>query len=370
MSKRPSNTGTIFKLPNGRWAAELTYRGRRVRRIRRTQADAAIALDELHAERKRGLLDKDSTVEDVLTAWLDSVSDLRPLTLMNYRNNVRLHVAPKLGHLKVRQLTPQHVDRAVREWEREGASARSVVHYRGSLRAALNNAMRWGIVDRNVATLSRPPALKKREVRPMTLKDARAVLRALEGDRLSALYTVALSRGISRSESLALRWRDVDLELGTIIVQRSVHRVNGEYRFEEPKNDYRRRTFALPSELVDALRTHRARQLEDRLRAGELWQPTHGDLVFTTTTGGPLNGTWVLKHFQKLLRRANLPEMTFHELRHAAVSLMAAQGVPLATAMQIVGHSDPKTTLATYTHVASDAHLDAAERGRALWGNE
>jgi len=200
--------------------------------------------------------------------------------------------------------------------------------------------------------------------------DATGLLEAVRGDRLEALFTVALALGLRQGEALGLRWPDIDLEAGTLSVQRSLQRVNGEWLSPEPKTTRSRRTVPLPGPVTVALREHRARQLVERLRLGAAWQGERwGDLVFADEAGGPLSGFHVSRPFKALLAVAGLPPMRYHDLRHGAASLMAAQGVPARVAMEILGHSQISTTMNIYAHVAPELGRDAAERiGAALWG--
>jgi len=200
--------------------------------------------------------------------------------------------------------------------------------------------------------------------------DARALLEAVRGDRLEALFTVALALELRQGEALGLRWPDIDLEACTLSVQLSLQRVNGEWLSPEPKTTRSRRTVPLPGPVTVALREHRARQLVERLRLGAAWQGERwGALVFADEAGGPLSGFHVSRRFKALLAVAGLPPMRYHDLRHGAASLMAAQGVPARVAMEILGHSQISTTMNIYAHVAPELGRDAAERiGAALWG--
>ena len=206
--------------------------------------------------------------------------------------------------------------------------------------------------------------------RPLALTDAKALLQAVSGDRLEALYTVALSMELRQSEALGLRWSDVDLDGRNLSVSRSLQREDKKYKFLDLKSSRSHRTIPLPDPVVASLRKHRARQAEDRLRVGSAWEGgAWGALVYSTETGGPLSGSSVTKRFKRLLAAAGLPDMVYHELRHAAVSLMAAQGIPARTVMEILGHSQISTTMNVYAHVASDVQREAADRiGKSLFG--
>ena len=214
--------------------------------------------------------------------------------------------------------------------------------------------MRWDLIGRNVAALVDAPTVPKREIKALTVSNAKAILDAVTGDRLEGLFTIALAVGLRQSEALALQWSDIDLEGGSLRVERVLQRVGGEYRFFDPKNDSSRRTVPLPRELRTALHKHRARQLEERLKAGSAWQ--------SDEFGTPLSGYHVTRQFRKLLEGSGLASMRYHDLRHGATSLMAALGVPVGVAMEILGHAQISTTMNIYAHVAPEYQRDAMER--------
>ena len=237
---------------------------------------------------------------------------------------------------------------------------RTVLHLRAVLRRPLNLAQRWGLVPRNVASLVDAPRVPAYDVRAMAPSQAGAFLDTVRGDRLEALFTVALAVGLRQGEALGLQWGDVDLSAGTISVHRALQRVDGKLRLVEPKTPSSRRTVPLPPTVLVALRTHRTRQAEERLWAGSRWHDT--DLVFTTTIGTPLDGTNVTHHLHQLLGRAGMPQLRFHDLRHACASLLLAQGVHPRVVMEILGHSSIGLTMNTYSHVIPSLRHEAATR--------
>lgn len=379
MAKRGNSEGSIYRRRDGRWAASVDLGhadGRRRRKAfyGRTRQEVAHKLQAAQRALADGLplASQKQTVGGFLEVWLrDSAArKVRPRTLQRYGEIVKIHLIPRLGHIRLSRLTPADVERTMNAALGDGASPRSAAHMRAVLRTALNVAMRWGILGRNVASLAGPPHVPEREIRPLSRSDARTILEAVRGDRLEALFTVGLALGLRQGEALGLRWADVDLEAGTLSVQRSLQRVDGGWLFLEPKTTRSRRTVPLPGPVTAALREHRARQLQERLSLGPAWQgETWGDLVFTDEAGGPLSGFHVSRRFKALLAVAGLPQMRYHDLRHGAASLMAAQGVPARVAMEILGHSQISTTMNVYVHVAPELGRDAADRiGAALWG--
>ncbi len=270
----------------------------------------------------------------------------------------RIYIVPALGRIPLGKLSPQNVEAFLNDQRKAGLSPRTVQYLHATLRRALGRALKWSLVPRNVATLVDAPSTRRKEVEPLTPEEARVLLDAIKGERMEALYSVALAVGLRKGEALGLRWADVDLDAGTIAVRRSLQRAGGRLQFVEPKSTRSRRTVALPNAAITALRTHRARQLQERLFAGPKWQEQ--GLVFTTTIGTPLEPRNVTRHFHRTLTRTGLPPKRFHDLRHTCASLLLAQGVHPRVVMEILGHSQIGLTMDTYSHVIPALQREAA----------
>jgi integrase len=228
------------------------------------------------------------------------------------------------------------------------------------LRTALNRAVRWGLVTRNAAALADPPRYTPTEVRYLQLDEIRVLLDVIKGDRLETLFIAAIALGMRQGELLGSRWSDVDLDAARWHVRRQLQRRVGLVTYAEPKTARGRRTLDVPASLVAALRSHRARQLEERLVAGDQW--LDANLVFSTRLGGPLIGTQVTKHLQHLAHTANIPALRFHDLRHTCATLLLAQQVPARVVMELLGHSQISLTMNLYSHVIPALRKEAAER--------
>lgn len=291
------------------------------------------------------------------------------MTLRRYKEIVRLHIVPELGRVPVARLTPQHVEKMLAAVAAKGASASSVNHCRGLLRNALQAAMKHSLVGRNVAALADARSVPAREVRVLTPYDARRILEAVKGDRLEALFTVSLALGLRQSEVLGLRWSDLNIDASTVSIQRTLQRLHGAFAFYPPKSGKSRRTIPMPVPVATALQRHMKRQLQERIALGAAWEAERcGGLVFTDEEGNPLSCYHVSGRFHKLIRMAGLPPMRYHDLRHGAASIMAAQGVSARVAMEILGHAQISTTMNIYTHIAPELQKEAAERvAGALW---
>ncbi len=365
MANRGQGEGSIYRRADGRWCAAVRLEGggRRVF-YGRTRREAA---DKLHAAmeaRLRGasLATAGLTTAMFLERWLkQSVSPkVRPKTYDGYESLVRLHIVPALGAIPLEKLGPQDVQVLLNRKVVEGLAPKTVLYMRGVLRTALNRAVRWGLVTRNAAALTDPPRYTPKEVRYLQLDEIRLLLDAIKGDRLEALFLAAIALGMRQGELLGSRWSDVDLDAARWHVRRQLQRRAGTVTYAEPKTSRGRRTLDLPASLVAALRSHRARQLEERLVAGDQWLDAH--LVFSTLLGGPLDGTLVTKRLQHLALTADIRGLRFHDLRHTCATLLLAQQVPARVVMELLGHSQIGLTMNLYSHVIPALRKEAAER--------
>jgi integrase len=212
---------------------------------------------------------------------------------------------------------------------------------------------------RNVATLVDKPRALKYEIQPITPEQARQFLEAIKGNRLEALFTVALSLGLRRGEALGLRWQDIDFEKRTLRVHQSLARINKKLVLSEPKTKSSRRILDLPATLAARLKEHRTRQLEDRMAVGTRWVET--GLVFTSGIGTPVDPRHVKRHLDPLLTKAGLPHFRVHDLRHFCASLLLAQGVPLKVVSDLLGHTQISITADLYTHVLPGVRKEAID---------
>jgi integrase len=304
------------------------------------------------------------TVGDWLNRWLtDSAKPTtRPATFRRYAQLVDQYLAPALGRIPLERLSASDV-RAMLNAKSGTLSPRSLHHLRAVLRTALHVAMRDGLIPTNAAALAEAPRVPETDRHFLGEKDAGDVGRfidAIKGNRMEALYVLALALGLRQGELLGLRWQDIDLKGSRLSVRHALQRIDGAYVLVEPKTKKSRRTIApLPKVVIEALRAHRERQDRERDALGRRWLNLE-DFVFTTTFGAPLSGSVVTHDFQDLLKRVGLPRLRFHDLRHSAISLLGEQGVPPRMVMELVGHSNIGTTLNTYSHVVRSLRQEAA----------
>jgi integrase len=369
--RRGNGEGTIFQRKDGRWTAGAEVGGYRRKWIYgKTRREVADRLSKVQRDVAEGrpVINERLSVAEYLNRWLYEVAKqrTRPMTWRGYEHLVRLHILPSIGRVRLAKLTPQHVHSLVTLKVREGRlSPRTIQYMHSVLRAALNQAVRWRMVHYNAAAMVSTPRVTRREVLALTPEEARRLLDAARGDRLEALYSVALALGLRQGEALGLMWSDLDLEVGTLRVRRASQRIPHQgTQLVETKTERSRRTLVMPPIVVSALRSHRARQALERLAAGEKWVDL--DLVFPSDRGTLADGPNVTHRFHKLLERSGLPPMRFHDLRHACASLLLVQGVHPRVVMETLGHSQISLTMNTYSHVLPALQREAADRMEAV----
>jgi len=334
----------------------------------KTRREVDEKLTRAKADRDKGLLfDADSLkVGRYLERWLaDSVRDtVKATTYESYERLMRLHLVPALGRVKLKNLTPTHVRGLYREKLDSGLSPSSVQRVHALLHKALKQAVNDGLVPRNVTEAVKAPKQSRKEISALTREQARVFLEATKGDRLETLYVLAIHTGLRQGELLGLKWDDVTLDRGTLQVRRILSAAKDGPIFTTPKNN-QGRSVRLTVQAVQALRDHRKRQVEDRLRRAGLWQD-HG-LVFTTLVGTPLNRHNVFsRSFKPLLRRTSLPDIPFHALRHSFATLMLAGGEHPKVVQEMMGHSGIRVTMDFYSHVLPDMQKGAVDRLGAM----
>lgn len=350
----------ITKRKDGRFMARYTVQAadgpKRKTIYGKTYKEVEKALTAARADADKGLVYDAGklTVGEYLSLWLkDSVKDtVRQRTYEGYEHMVDRHISPAIGRVKLSGLTPAHVRGLYRQKLDSGLSPRTVLYAHTTLNKALSQAVADGLIPRNVCAAVKAPQPRKAEIRPLNREQVRTLLDTIRDDKLEAVLTVAVSAGLREGELLALKWEDVDLDTGKLQVRRTLSEARSGRIFEAPKSGTGR-SIRLTQKAIQALRTHRKRQLEERMERGELWED-HG-LVFPSEIGTPMGARNLQRAFKIRLKRAGLPQTTrFHDLRHTCATLLLKQGVNPKFVQELLGHADIALTLNVYSHVLPD----------------
>ena len=370
MPKRGSNEGSIYRMKDGRWRAAVSVGWKDGKRVRKTftgktRSEVSEKLKATLRAQQLGLpiAPDRQTVAQFLTHWLRESAKprVRPRTFESYSWIIRHHLIPGIGRIRLTKLGPQPIQAFLKDRRESGLSPRSVQHIHATLRAALGQAEKWALVPRNVAKLVEVPRVERQPVNVMSPEDVPTYFEAVRRDRLEALYVLSVALGLRQGEALGLQWDAIDFERGTLTVRCALQRVEKKLRLVEPKTARSRRTLHLPQFVTVALLAHKARQEQEREWAGTRWSHSF-NLVFTTTIGTPLDSSNVTHRLHRLLERAGLRRMRFHDLRHSCASLLLSKGVHMRLIMETLGHSQISLTMDTYAHVVPSMRREVAAK--------
>jgi integrase len=369
MARRANGEGTVHARRDGRWAASISIgRGKRKHFLGHTRAEVAAKLAEALADQNKGIpiVSSNQNVSQYLKYWLSSIkTSVRPKTYESYDLNVR-RMVPLFGRQRLSALKPATIERAYADLLESGLSRRTVVQVHTVLHNALKKALQWGLLGRNPCDAVSVPRPERTEMKTLSQVEARSLLAATKGEDLHALWAVLTTAGLRLGEALGLKWEDLDFEANRLVVRRSLQRQKGKgLVFVEPKTSKSRRTVYFPEGTGVALREQRRMQLEARLAAGSAW--IENDLVFRRTGGEPVEPARVSHLFHDALKKAELPRVRLHDLRHTAASLHLARGENPKVVQEMLGHSTITVTMDIYSHVTPALHAAAASKMQVLF---
>lgn len=362
--RRGAGEGSIFQRGDELWVGTLNIgydeNGKRRRRTvyGRTKKDVQEQLIKLHAQALNGTLTEPSrlTVAQYLASWLeDSVRQHRRLsTYIDYASVVRNHINPAIGGITLTKLTPLHVRGLFTAMQRKGSSARMQEKTYAVLHRALKEAVKLELIIRNVCQAVDKAKPAKKVFRALDPDEVVRFLDAAQSDRLYALYVLAIASGLRQGELLALQWENIDLKAKKLSVVHTLIELKDTLELGPPKSAKGRRLVVLPDFAVDALREHRKQML---------MEGHPGPWVFCNTEGNPLRKrNLVRRSYKPILRKAKLPDIRFHDLRHTAATLLLSQDTHAKIVQERLGHSQISLTLDTYSHVLPSMQESAAKK--------
>ena len=372
MTKRASGEGNVRLRSDGRWEARLAYLDPITGRRKSTSfygASAEAVRAKLDKARDRVKVEapvKDSkiTLAQWIEHWAESTLEASPrknTTKVLYRSLATKHLMPApLGTTPLDKLRKSHIDGLLVKLQKAALSDSTVRQIYTVLRAVLGDAKLDGLIADNAATRVPRPRVARREAKHLDPAAVTAVLAAAEGLRYRDVLVLIAATGLRRGEALALRWSDVDLVGGSLKVAGTLSRVGSALERSEPKTERSRRTVPLSPAVVTMLKSHRAAQAAEKLRAGSQWRES--GLVFATELGTPVEPRNILRTIELAAGKAGVEGIGVHTLRHSAATAWLDTGVHIKAVADLLGHSSIAITGDIYGH-SSDASARAAMDG-------
>lgn len=370
--RRGHGEGSIYKRRDGRWTSSISLgNGKRQSFYGKTRREVREKLDAALLERQKSVhTGAEQLLGEYLLYWLDNVHKhvIGPATYVGYENIIRVHLIPGLGKIPLGELTTQQVQILMNERMARGLSPSRLYSIENVLSQALEDAVTAGILPLNVCKGVKLPPNESEERTPLTTKQAKIFLEVARKHRLYALYTVAVVLGLRRGETVALQWSDIDFEKGIFHVQRTASRLPKRgIVVRKAKTKKSNRFIKMPTFIVNILNEHKEQQEKEKEHLGDAW--LNQDLVFCNTFGGYIEPDYLLRMLYKLLLKAQLPDVTFHDLRHSAASIMKALGVNDKVIQEVLGHASYQSD-STYIHLLEEMVDDATQKLDNTFGDQ
>ncbi len=390
MTKGAGGTGSIRKISttkNGKqytyWQARYTAgydpgTGKQIQRsiTGKTQKEVAEKLKATTAAIDCGsyIEPNKQTLGQWLDIWVDTyLLNIKPRTLDIYKSDIRLHIKPLLGAVRLDLLDAPTIQAAYIKLLRpskkhpKGLSPKTIKNIHGVLHKALQQAVLIGYIRFNPADACILPRIEKSKITPFDDDQISAFLKACKGNRFETLFVVTLFTGVREGEILGLTWDCVDFERNIITIdkQMQLHQERGckAYQLIPTKNDKARSIVAAPT-VMTLLKRHRMVQAQQKLMAGSAWS-NRNDLVFTDALGNPLTKPTVYREFKKLAAAIGRPDARVHDLRHSFAVASIRSGDDIKTVQGNLGHATASFTLDVYGHVTMQMKQASAERMEA-----
>ncbi|HEX8173973.1 MAG TPA: tyrosine-type recombinase/integrase [Pyrinomonadaceae bacterium] len=376
--------GQIIKRGDNTWLVRIFLgrdtKGKRTylnKTIHGTKKDAQTFIREKERARDFGLpLESlNITFNEYLDRWLKfSEQHVREYSHFWYKQLLESYVRPTLGTRRLAELQPLDFQSLYDYLLERGLSGRTVRHVHARIVTALNQAVRWRMIQQNHASLIKPPKIVKREMHFLTPEEAARFLVKTEQGQYGTMLRFALATGLRPEEYLGLQWKELELDRtdrGVVHIRRVVHQLSrgGGWMWGDVKSPSSRRDVYFPLTLVHELKKHRIQQQELRLRMGKEYEDHN--LVFATKFGTPIHRKFVTTyHFKPTLKRAELPHtIRLYDLRHSYVTLSLISGVKPKVVSQQAGHSSVAFTLDNYAHVIPEEREGASDKLESLLFN-
>ncbi|MFC1978583.1 tyrosine-type recombinase/integrase [Chloroflexota bacterium] len=332
--------------------------------VKGTKKDAEKRLAELIYQHNKGITINETNIKfsEYLNKWLDDYAKthLSPRGFDRYQGIIHKHIIPALGRIKLTKLKPEHLQKHYTDKLKEGLSTSTVRYHHAVIHIALHTAVKWGLVNRNVADAVDPPRRRRSTLETWGIDDINRFFRAATASPYYPLFCTALGTGMRRSELLGLQWQDVDFIYSKLYVKRGLHQTkDGAYVFTDTKSEKSRRAIDIYGFIYRVLKEHKEKQESSGIMLGRLLK--EDDLVFCKLDGSPLRPNTVTRAWNLLVKQCGVKAIRLHDARHTHASIMLKQGIHPKIVQERLGHTSIQITLDTYSHIAPGLQEAAAK---------
>lgn len=359
---------TVGRDPGTGKQIQKSFTGKTQKEVREKMTVALCDLD-------RGIyqLPNKITVSEWLEEWLHTfcANKVKPLTFSSYQSLIKNHINPSIGSIELQTVKGTQIQKLYNTMTKNGLSGKTVKNVSAVLHKAFRIAMKQGLIQSNPCDGAELPKVERREIVPLTDEEIPRFLAAIEQSTMRNAYALCLFAGLREGECLGLSWEQVDFKRGRITVNQQLQKEKkrgGRYYIAPTTKSGKPRTIEPPSIAFEYLRAERERQIQNRFKAGVLWNNSE-NLVFTDETGNNLAIHTFYSQFKKIAASIGRPDARPHDLRHTAATVAIASGADIKSVQDFLGHATASFTLNVYAHTSEQMMKDTANRLQSYYDN-
>lgn len=379
-TRNAQGSGTIRQRPDGRWEGRYTAgrdsgTGKQIQRsiYGDSQQEVRKKLAQITASIDSGTYQTPNkvTVAEWMNEWLTTycAHKVKPLTVSSYSAMIRNHIIPAFGAVEIQAVKGIHVQRLYNSMTKAGLSGKTVKNVGAILHKAFSVAMKQGIISANPCDAAELPKAEHKEIRPLADDEIPLFLSAIDGSPMRNAYALCLFAGLREGECLGLSWKQVDFEKGRITVSQQLQQEKAKgarYYIAPGTKSGKPRTIEPPPIAFEYLRAERVKQMENRLKAGPIWN-NPDDLVFTDEAGKHHTFFMFYRRFKRIAACIGRPDARPHDLRHTAATVAIASGADIKSVQDLLGHATASFTLNVYAHTSEQMMKDTAARMQSYY---
>ena len=381
-TRTASGSGSIRQRSDGRWEARLTLghdEGTGKRKTLSIYGSTQKEVKQKLTEKLRQLdtnsyiADDKRTVAQYLDTWFEEfiAPTQKPYTVTSYKGIIENHLKPNIGAVRLCDLTTEQVQKMVRKLVNEGKAPKTIKNVLTVLNSALEQAVKAQTIQRNPARYAKLPAVRVKEIHPLTPSEIVAFVGAAQGSVYYAPLMCCLFLGLREGEALGLAWEHIDFERCKATICQQLQKEKnkgGQFYIQQGTKNGKSRVLDVPEFLLEVLAEEKNKQLRARMAAGPAWC-NQWNLCFTDALGRPIKALTLWKHCKRIAANIGLPELRVHDLRHTNATLALVNGDDLKTVQANLGHATAAFTLQRYVHASEQMKRESANRMQQFFEN-